>query len=186
MLILDNRNIPGVLTRIILISLLIPTMGCRSNKSSPKTYPEAFKYLSVTKLQDKATKHPHKLKLGDWQRILTAEQFGVTRLNQTERRNSSPYNKIDQKGIFHCVSCGNPLFDFKAKYNSGTGWPSFFQPIGKDAVATDTDYNLGVARTEVHCARCGAHLGHVFNDGPQPTGLRYCMNGVAMKFVAKP
>ena len=124
--------------------------------------------------------------MGDWKRVLTPEQFQVTRLNCTELRNTSPLNKVHERGIFHCVGCGNPLFDSKSKYNSETGWPSFFQPINAEAVKNLTDYNAGYARTDIRCARCGAHLGHMFHDGPQPTGLRYCMNGVAMKFAKEP
>jgi len=144
---------------------------------------EVFPNLSNADLEKKAKADPCELALGDWKRILTPEQFNVTRLNGTEQAFTSDLNKVNEPGTFLCVSCDNNLFDVESKFDSGTGWPSFHSPVSKTtAVATDTDYNIGVARTEVHCARCTAHLGHVFKDGPCPTGLRYCINGVSLKF----
>jgi peptide-methionine (R)-S-oxide reductase len=121
----------------------------------------------------------------EWKRMLTPEQYNVTRQKGTEAPFSSPLNKIHDKGIFACVGCDLPLFSSKQKYDSGTGWPSFWAPIAKENVREEVDNSLGEIRTEVLCARCDAHLGHVFDDGPAPTGLRYCMNGVAMKFIKK-
>ncbi|MBX6426880.1 MAG: peptide-methionine (R)-S-oxide reductase MsrB [Variibacter sp.] len=118
----------------------------------------------------------------EWRKILTPEQFHVLRRHGTERAGSSPLNHEKRKGTFVCAGCGNPLFSSETKYESGTGWPSFYQPL-PNAVGTSTDRSWFMTRTEVHCARCGGHLGHVFDDGPPPTGQRYCMNGVAMKFV---
>ena len=143
---------------------------------------ESFATLSVEELRNKAKTDPKKLELGDWKRLLTPEQFRVTRLKGTERAWTSSMNEIDGKGIFLCSNCENPSFDSSTKYDSGSGWPSFYAPIDKKAVSTDTDYDIGVARTEVHCAKCGAHFGHVFDDGPQPTGQRFCMNGASLKF----
>ena len=118
----------------------------------------------------------------DWRASLTPEQFSVLREHGTEPRGSSPLNKEKRTGTFRCAGCGEPLFESDAKFESGTGWPSFFEPLSEDAVATTVDRSYGMTRTEVHCRRCGGHLGHVFPDGPQPTGLRYCMNGVALRF----
>jgi peptide-methionine (R)-S-oxide reductase len=121
----------------------------------------------------------------EWKRILTPEQYSVTRQKGTEAPYSSPLNKIHDKGIFACVGCDLSLFSSKQKFDSGTGWPSFWAPIAKANVREEVDNSLSETRTEVLCARCDAHLGHVFDDGPEPTGLRYCMNGVAMKFIKK-
>lgn len=118
----------------------------------------------------------------EWRKQLTPEQYVVLRAHGTERPGSSPLNREKRKGTFVCAACELPLFASDTKYESGTGWPSFWQPL-PDAVGTTTDRALLMSRTEVHCRRCGGHLGHVFNDGPKPTGLRYCMNGVSLKFA---
>jgi peptide-methionine (R)-S-oxide reductase len=117
----------------------------------------------------------------EWMQQLTPEQFHVLREHGTEPRGTSPLNKEKRQGTFVCGACGQPLFTSETKYESGTGWPSFYKPID-DAIGTTTDTSYGMRRVEVHCSRCGGHLGHVFPDGPAPTGERYCMNGVAMKF----
>ena len=118
----------------------------------------------------------------EWRRILTRPQYDVLRLHRTEVPGSSPLNHEKRKGIFACAACDLPLFASETKFESGTGWPSFYRPLA-NAIGTRTDHVLLLPRTEVHCRRCGGHLGHVFSDGPQPTGLRYCMNGVALKFT---
>ena len=121
----------------------------------------------------------------EWKRQLTKEQYGVLRRHGTERAGTSPLNKEHRHGTFICAACDLPLFSSATKFDSGTGWPSFWQPLD-GAVGTSEDRSfLFMVRTEVHCHRCGGHLGHVFEDGPAPTGLRYCMNGVAMKFESK-
>jgi len=119
----------------------------------------------------------------EWKRTLTAEQYFVTRQAGTEAPYTSPLLNIHENGIFACVCCDLPLFDSKTKFESNTGWPSFWAPIAKRNVRERIDISLAETRTEVLCARCDAHLGHVFDDGPKPTGLRYCMNGLALKFL---
>jgi peptide-methionine (R)-S-oxide reductase len=121
----------------------------------------------------------------EWREQLTPEQYHVTREHGTERPWSHLYNTEKRDGVYHCVACGVPLFAADAKFESGSGWPSFFKPIAEDAVAEISDTSLGMRRVEVNCANCGAHLGHVFPDGPNPTGLRYCMNGTALNFEPK-
>lgn len=119
----------------------------------------------------------------EWKKRLTPAAYAVLRQENTERPYTSPLNKEKRRGTFSCAGCAQRLFSSTTKFESGTGWPSFYQPL-PGGVGTKTDYKIGVPRTEVHCARCGGHLGHVFDDGPKPTGKRYCMNGVAMKFTA--
>ena len=118
----------------------------------------------------------------EWRKRLTPEQFRVLREHGTERAGSSPLDKEKRAGLYHCAGCDLELYDAAHKYDSGTGWPSFYQPIRPEAIGTSEDRGWLGVRTEVHCARCKGHLGHVFEDGPKPTGLRYCMNGVAMVF----
>ena len=120
----------------------------------------------------------------EWRSVLTPEQFRVLREHGTEPRGASPLNREKGHGTFRCAGCGHPLFSADTKYESGTGWPSFFAPLAA-ATETTVDASFGMTRTEVHCANCGGHLGHVFSDGPPPTGERYCMNGVALRFEPK-
>ncbi|HEY6929345.1 MAG TPA: peptide-methionine (R)-S-oxide reductase MsrB [Thermoanaerobaculia bacterium] len=117
----------------------------------------------------------------EWRRILTPQQYHVLREKGTERAFTGEYAATKDKGTYSCAGCGNPLFDSDTKFESGTGWPSFWQPLSDESVATETDRSFFLTRTEVNCKRCGGHLGHVFDDGPQPTGQRYCMNSAALK-----
>jgi len=117
----------------------------------------------------------------EWRKKLGPQRYQVLREHGTERAGSSPLDKNYDPGVYHCAGCGQPLFTAETKFNSRSGWPSFFQPLD-DAVETDTDRSHLMVRTEVHCKRCGGHLGHVFDDGPKPTGLRYCMNGLSLDF----
>lgn len=132
---------------------------------------------TTTKTSFEITKTPD-----EWRRILTPEQYHVLREHGTERAGTSPLDKNYAAGIYECAGCDLPLFSSETKFNSGTGWPSFFKPL-HNAVGDTVDKSFFMTRTEIHCRRCGGHLGHVFEDGPPPTGLRYCMNGVALKFV---
>lgn len=131
----------------------------------------------------KAESFPFQLTDAEWKKRLTDEQYRVMRQEGTERSCSSPLIDVTDPGKFFCAGCGHLLFATETKFYSDSGWPSFYQPYDEHSVGLSTDYKIGYARTEVHCANCGSHLGHVFKDGPPPTGLRYCINGVALEYV---
>lgn len=154
--------------KILLFALTTILFSCNGSAQKKETKEETF---PVTKTD------------AEWKAELTEMEYYVLRKAGTERAFSSPLNKNYEKGVYHCAACDTPLFKSEHKFDSGTGWPSFDQEI-KGNVAFSTDYNIGYARTEEHCATCGGHLGHVFDDGPKATtGKRHCINGVALKFV---
>ena len=142
----------------------------------------ALTFLSVGRANGASRAFEFTLSDSEWRTRLGPERYRILREAGTERPYSSPLNKEHRRGTFACAGCGLPLFSSTTKFDSGTGWPSFFRPL-PNAIVTRADHSLLMERTEVLCRRCGGHLGHVFDDGPRPTGLRYCMNGLALKFV---
>ena len=162
--------------RRFLSSTIVGLAGATALGRPLAAHAQQAKVEKVDKIE-KITKTPD-----EWRKILTPAQFSVLREEGTERPFTSPLNNEKRKGTFVCAGCDLPLFDSKTKFDSGTGWPSFYDVI-PGRVETATDHKLIMARTEYHCARCGGHHGHVFDDGPKPTGLRYCNNGLALKFV---
>lgn len=171
------------LTMIALASLVL-SLGCErtavSAAKDAETGPTTAPNIDLSKepaVSDKVEKSD-----AEWKKELSPKQYEVLRKKGTERAYTGELLDIHDPGLFRCAGCGNPLFSTETKFDSGTGWPSFYQPIEKDRVAVESDTSHGMSRDEVVCARCQGHLGHVFNDGPEPTGLRYCMNSVSMKF----
>jgi peptide-methionine (R)-S-oxide reductase len=157
-----------MLSALLAVSLL---GSCQSNSQADKRNQQATNFMNKTDKADSV-----------WKSKLSPEEYRVLREKGTERAFTGKYNDFKEKGIFTCAACGNELFSSEAKYDSGSGWPSFYKPISKNAVEEETDRSHGMVRTEVLCNDCGGHLGHVFPDGPEPTGMRYCINSVSMDF----
>jgi len=172
---------PGL---IVLISLI--NLSCSFSQNKP---PKAEKKMSETTNNNPAFSRTNEEKVEiaeeQWKKLLSPEQYYIARQKGTERPWTSKFEKFEEKGTYYCAACGNTLFQSNTKFDSGCGWPSFFEPVSKKSIIYTEDNTLGMKRTEVQCGRCKAHLGHVFDDGPPPTGLRYCINGVILGFEKK-
>jgi peptide-methionine (R)-S-oxide reductase len=175
----ERHTLCGAKLRLLASLLLAFLPGCQGSEypapagAAPPRIPDSF--------ESKATVEWNMITPDQWSSRLTAEEYYVTREKGTERPFSGEYWKTKREGLYHCICCDAPLFDSENKFESGTGWPSFWQPVAPDSVEEHEDRTLGAPRTEVTCRSCGAHLGHVFPDGPEPTGQRYCLNSVALK-----
>ena len=162
---------------LLVLAALLP--ACTTDLAAPAPAPTASSSspIQVKIMADKVEKSAD-----EWRKALTPEQFHVLREKGTERAYTGALWNNHDRGVYRCAGCGQPLFTSETKFESGTGWPSFWEPVDPQVVGTHRDFSWGMFRTEVHCARCGGHLGHVFDDGPKPTGQRYCMNSAALTF----
>ena len=170
---------------LLALILLLPAVFSHCSYSQTSNPQKTSKMDNTEKknpVYSKTAKEPVKLSDEEWRKILPGDIYNVARLKGTERPGSSPFENSKEIGTYYCAVCGNPLFKSDTKFESGCGWPSFYEPIGKGSIIYIPDNSFGMRRTEVECGRCKSHLGHVFDDGPPPTGLRYCINGVVLDF----
>lgn len=164
--------------KIILCLLFVALLSFSCSERQNKTKEEDYMSADFPSVEDKVEKSKE-----EWKEELSPEVFHIMREKGTERPFSGKYYKFDEEGVYVCAACGNALFKSDTKFNSGSGWPSFYAPYSKERIETKEDLSGGMERTEVLCARCGGHLGHVFEDGPDPTGLRYCINSMVLDFI---
>lgn len=175
-----------ILKVMILICSCAIAVSCQEKKVADVTSEETNSKVEEVVKQEKKQRADAIVKSDEeWKKELNEQEFYVLRKAGTERPFTGDLLDNKEDGVYTCRGCGLELFDSKTKFKSGTGWPSYYEPIDKVSVGEDTDHKLGYARTEVHCARCDGHLGHVFTDGPQPTGLRYCINSVSLDFKTR-
>jgi peptide-methionine (R)-S-oxide reductase len=181
------KSIPKSTVPIVLLLSFLSLTVLISKVRSAEVKSTGTGMITVLNVEKGALMEVEKIQKSEdeWKKVLTPEQFSILRKHGTDRPFTHPYNDNKKKGVYKCAACGTELFLSDAKFESGTGWPSFFQPVAKENVGTTVDKSFFMTRVEVHCPRCGGHLGHIFDDGPPPTGKRYCINGAALKFEEK-